>query len=86
MQKFNQNFKVILVIVWEEYYPTGINSFIYVRREAKREISKWWTMEKAINTFIKFNLHNMDKIVKIHHEYEFQNRSMNHHNTDEIVL
>lgn len=87
MKQFNQDFKVTLVIVYEQYHAVGINNFFYTRHEWRKEIDSFWTMQDELRVFKQAYLLRFDKIVAIRHEFEYKNKSRNHHNKrNEIVL
>lgn len=87
MKQFGKDWKTTLVITWKEYYPLGINRFMYVNKEERYEISSWYPTFKAIEGFKRFRIHSFDKIVAIRHEHEFVTTCRNHHNSQsEIVL
>lgn len=87
MKQFNQDFKVILVIVYEEYHAAGINNFFYTRHEYRKEINSFWTMQDELRIFKQAYLLRFDKIIAIRHEFEYVNKSCNHHNKcKEIVI
>lgn len=87
MEKFNQDFKVTLVIVYKRYHANGINSWFYTEEEFRHEIDSFWTMQDELRCFKKHWLLRLDKIVTIRHEFEYVNKSRNHHNKcKEIVV
>ena len=87
MKQFNRDFKVTLVIVYEQYHAAGINNFFYTRHEWRKEIDSFWTMQDELRVFKQAYLLRFDKIVAIRHEFEYKNKSRNHHNKcNEIVL
>ena len=87
MKQFNQDFKVTLVIVYKKYHANGINSWFYTEEEFRHEIDSFWTMKDELRCFRKCWLLPLDKIVAIRHEFEYINKSRNHHNKrKEIVV
>lgn len=91
MSKFNQDFKVTLVIVYERYHAAGINNWFYTRHEERAKLDSFWTMKDEVKCFREHFLLRFDKIVAIRHEYEYVNRSRNHHNrsvgiSDDVIF
>lgn len=86
MKRFNQDFRTTLVITYKRYHAYGQYSWYYTIEEYRTEIDRFWTMKDAFRVFRK--VYSDMKVLSIRHEYEYINKSNNHHNLcgDEIVL
>lgn len=77
MKRFKQDFRTTLVITYKKYHWYGTNSWYYTTEEYRTEIDRFWTMQDAFRVFRK--VYSDMYIVSIRHEYEYINRSLNHH-------
>lgn len=81
------DYKIKLVISYEQYVPIGINNWTTYVRDYETEIDRSWSMEDALCSFRTYYLPKFGKIISIRKKFLEINKSRNHHNRiEEIVL